>query len=81
MPENKYMSHSDTNCQDTEERARRAMGGGMADQNKQVRKYRKESKALLRKLNKMTRKNKKLSSKMSKRSKSDSKEIHQLLLQ
>ena len=70
MPEKKYMSHLDTNCEDAEEMARRAMGGGMADQNKQVRKYRKESKALLKKLNKMTSKNKKRSS--------DSKEIHKL---
>jgi hypothetical protein len=42
MPENKYMSHLDANCEDAEEMARRAMSGGMADQNKQVRKYRKE---------------------------------------
>jgi hypothetical protein len=77
MPEKKYMSHSDANCEDAEEMARRAMGGGTADQNKQVRKYRKESKALLKKVNKMTSKNKKLS-KMSKRNKSDSKEICKL---
>jgi hypothetical protein len=77
MPERKYMSHSDANCQDKEEMARRAMSSGMADQNKQVRKYMKESKALLKKLNKMTSKNKKVS-KMSKRSKSDSKEICKL---
>ena len=43
----------------------------------QVRKYRKESKALLKKLNKMMSKNKKLS-KISKRNKSDSKEIRKL---
>jgi hypothetical protein len=79
MPERrKYMSsHSDANCQDKEEMARKAMSGGVADQNKQVRKYRKELKALLKKLNKMTSKSKKLS-KMSKRNKSDSKEIHKL---
>ena len=78
MPEKKYMSHSDANCEDAEEMARRAMGGGMADQNKQVRKYsRKESKALLKKLNKMTSKNKKLL-KMSKKRSSDSKEIRKL---
>jgi len=77
MPENKYMSHTDANCKDAKEMSRRAMSGGMADQNKQVRKYRKESKALLKKLNKMTSKNKKLY-KMSKRSKSDSKEIRKL---
>ena len=77
MPENKYMSHSDANCKGAKEMARRAMSGGTADQNKQVRKYRKESKALLKKLNKMTSKNKKLS-KMNKRNKSDSKEICKL---
>ena len=78
MPEKKYMSHSDANCEDAEEMARRAMGGGMADQNKQVRKYsRKESKALLKKLNKMTSKNKKLL-KMSKKKSSNSKEVHKL---
>jgi hypothetical protein len=78
MPEKKYMSHLDTNCEDAEEMARRAMGGGMADQNKQVRKYsRKESKALLKKLNKMTSKNKKLL-KMSKKKSSDSKEVRKL---
>jgi hypothetical protein len=77
MPEKKYMSHSDANCEDAEEMARRAMGGGMADQYKEVRKYRKESKALLKKLNKMTSKNKKLL-KMSKKRSSDSKEIRKL---
>jgi hypothetical protein len=78
MPENKYMSHSDTNCKDAKEMARRAMGGGMADQSQQVRKYKKESKALMKnKLSKMQSKKKKLS-KMSKKKSSDSKEIRKL---
>ena len=77
MPEKKYMSHSDANCEDAEEMARRAMGGGTADQNKQVRKYRKKSKALLKKINKMTSKNKKLY-KMTKKRSSDSKQIRKL---
>ena len=77
MPERKYMSHSDANCQDKEEMARRAMSSGMADQNKQVRKYMKESKALLKKLNKMTSKNKKILE-MSKKKSSDSKEVRKL---
>jgi hypothetical protein len=77
IPENKYMSHSDTNCKDAKEMARRAMSGGMADQSQQVRKYKKESKALMKKLSKMQSKMKKLS-KMSKKKSSDSKEIRKL---
>jgi predicted RNase H-like nuclease (RuvC/YqgF family) len=78
MPENKYMSHSDTNCKDAKEMARRAMGGGMANLSQQVCKYKKESKALMKKLSKMQskKKNKKLS-KMSKKKSSD-KEIRKL---
>jgi hypothetical protein len=60
MPENKYMSHSDTNCKDAKEMARRAMGGGMANLSQQVCKYKKESKALMKKLSKMQSKTKKL---------------------
>jgi hypothetical protein len=77
MPEHKYMSHSDADCQDAKEMARRAMSGGMADQSKQVRKYKKESKALMKKLSKMQSMKKKLS-KMSKKKSSDSKEISKL---
>jgi hypothetical protein len=73
MPERKYMSHSDADCQDAKEMARRAMGGGMADHNKQVRKYKKKSKALQKKLSM-----KKKLSKMSKKKSSDSKEIRKL---
>ena len=53
------------------------MGGGMADQSKQVRKYKKESKALQKKLSKMQSRKKKLS-KMSKKKSSDSREIRKL---
>ena len=77
MPERKYMSHSNSNCEDKEEMARRAMGGGMADQSQQVRKYKKESKALQKKLSKMQSRKKKLS-KMSKKKSSDSREIRKL---
>ena len=78
MPESKYGSHMDANCKDAKEMARRAMGGGMADQNAQVRKkYRKELKTLQKKLNKMTRSHKK-PLKMSKKRSSDSKEIRKL---
>ena len=77
MPERKYMSHTDSNCQNAKEMARRAMGGGMADQSQQVRKYKKESKALQKKLSKMQSRKKKLS-KMSKKKSSDSREIRKL---
>ena len=77
MPERKYMSHTDSNCTDAKEMARRAMGGGMADQSQQVRKYKKESKALQKKLSKMQSRKKKLS-KMSKKKSSDSREIRKL---
>jgi hypothetical protein len=73
MPERKYMSHSDADCQDAKEMARRAMGGGMADHNKQVRKYKKKSKALQKKLSM-----KKKLSKMSKKKSSNSREIRKL---
>lgn len=39
IPENKYMSHSNTNCKDKEEMTKRAMSDSVDDRDKQVRKY------------------------------------------
>ena len=77
MPERKYMFHMDDQCQNKDKMARRAMSGGMADQNKQLHKYRKETKALSKKLSKMTSKHKRLL-KINKKKKSGSREICKL---
>ena len=60
MPERKFMSHSDSQCQDKTEMAKRAMSGSVADQSKQVKKYRKEYKAIHKKLMATRKKHKKL---------------------
>ena len=60
MPERKYMSHSDAQCGDKAEMARRAMSGSIADQSKQVKKYKKEYKAMHKKLQVIKKKHKKL---------------------
>ena len=60
MPECKYMSHSDAQCQDKAEMAKRAMPGSIADQSKQVKKYKREYKATHKKLQVFKKKHKKL---------------------
>ena len=60
MPERKYMSHSDAQCQDKAEMAKRAMSGSVADQSKQVKKYKREYKAMHKKLQVIKKKHKKL---------------------
>ena len=60
MPECNYMSHSDSQCQDKVEMAKRAMSGSVADQSKQVKKYKKEYKAMRKKLMSTRKRHKKL---------------------
>ena len=52
------MSHSDAQCQDKAEMAKKAMSGSVADQAKQVRKYKKEYKAVHKKLQIMKKRHK-----------------------
>ena len=61
MPERKYMSHSDAQCQqDKAEMAKKAMSSSVTDQAKQVKKYRKEYKTIHKKLQVTKKKHKKL---------------------
>ena len=55
---NAGMSHSDAQCQDKAEMAKKAMSGSVADQAKQVRKYKKEYKAVHKKLQIMKKRHK-----------------------
>ena len=55
------MSHSDSQCQDKVEMAsKRAMSSSIADQSKQVKKYKKEYKAMRKKLMSTRKKHRKL---------------------